>query len=260
MKNSLFLFFLMAISLCSIQNAESQTAELMGAVVGNDDVENIHVINTTSNKFTTTNALGIFRITAQYKDTIQFTSVRYKTATVVVSYNMIQNKSIKVFLEDQINVLDEVIVGKILTGDLDSDINNSDAERPINFYDVGLPGYKGKPLTQSERRLVEATKVQPGMIPLLPLLNLISGRTKMLKNRVVLERISMLRSEIKDKSSKDFFSANPLNEKYHEEYFYFCAEDENFETRCRGKSQLEVFEFLKEKYDQFLVNLNSNKD
>lgn len=235
----------------------SQTVEINGIVEANDDVENIHVINRTSKMFTTTNALGAFKISAKYKDTLQFTSVRYKTSTIIVSYYMIQEKKLRVYLEENINVLDEVIVGKVLTGDLDSDIENSEAERPINFYDVGLPGYVGKPMTQSERRLEEARSVQPGMIPLLPLINAISGRTKMLKKRVILERITVLMEDIKARLSKDFFNTYPLEEYYHKEFFYFCSEDLNFEYRCKDRSDIEIFEFLAEKYVEYNQNLKS---
>ncbi|NND52740.1 MAG: hypothetical protein HKN54_10050 [Flavobacteriaceae bacterium] len=238
----------------------AQTVEIRGVVDANDDVENIHVINKSSNMFTTTNALGVFKISAKYRDTIQFTSVRYKTATILVSYQMIRDKALKVYLEENINVLDEVIVGKVLTGDLSSDIENSEAERPINFYDVGLPGYVGKPLTQSERRLQEARTVQPGMIPILPLINAISGRTKMLKKRVILERITVLTEDIKARLSKDFFNTHPLDEAYHKEFFYFCSEDQDFENRCRNKSDIEVFEYLEEKYVEYKENIGSRKD
>ena len=253
------IFFLLVFLLITTLSF-SQTAEITGRVIANGDVENIHVINRTSNLFTTTNSGGYFRITATYKDTLQFTSVRYMKKTVVVSYSNIQNRELTVYLEENINVLDEVIVGRVLTGKLDSDIENSEAERPIDFYDLGLPGYTGKPLTQSERRLAEARKAQPGVIPILPLINAISGRTKMLKERVVLERKLELIRSIKDRLSEDFFNTHPLEEKYHEEFFLFCAEDDQFEQRCRDKSDIEIFEFLKEKYAVYLVNLNSPRD
>lgn len=239
---------------------KAQTVELFGQVFGNEDIENIHVINRSSKMFTTTNALGNFKISAKHRDTIQLTSVLYKTATVVVSYDMIQKKEIKVYLEENVNVLDEVLVGKVLTGRLDSDVENSDAERDINFYDVGLPGYKGKPLTQSERRLAEATKAQPGVIPILPLINAISGRTKMLKERVRLESISQLATSIKDRLSKDFFGTHPLEETYHEEFFFYCSEDPTFMQRCKNRSDIEIFEYLSEKYVSFKDNLETRKD
>ena len=257
-KMHLIIFF--AFVMLTSFKVDAQTVELYGQVFGNEDVENIHVINRSSKLFTTTNALGNFRISAKPRDTIQLTSVQYKTATIVVSYEMVQKKELKVYLEENINVLDEVLVGKVLTGRLDSDVENSDAERDIDFYDLGLPGYKGKPLTQSERRLAEATKAQPGVIPILPLINAISGRTKMLKERVRLESISVLSNSIKDRLSKDFFGTHPLPKSLHEEFFFYCSEDPTFMKRCQNRSDIEIFEYLTEKYHSFKANLETRKD
>jgi hypothetical protein len=260
MHKRLLLYILLLFTTLFYSEINAQTVEITGRVDGRDDVENIHVINKSSKMFTTTNVLGGFKISAKYRDTIQFTSVQYKTATIVVSYKHIQEKSIEVFLEEQINVLDEVIIGKVLTGKIETDVKNSDAKRPIDFYDVGLPGYTGKPLTQSERRLHEATKTQLGLIPILPLINAISGRTRMLKKRVELERISGLINSIKDRLSKDFFKVFPLSITRHEEFFYFCSEDPEFEERCGRKSDILIFEFLEEKYIEYKDNLENEKD
>lgn len=54
---SFFAFFVINILL-------SQTIEIKGNIIAKNDIENIHVINKTSNKFTTTNKLGGFVIQA----------------------------------------------------------------------------------------------------------------------------------------------------------------------------------------------------
>lgn len=249
------LFFMLLISL-----SWAQTIQLKGHVIANDDVENIHVINTTSKRFTTTNNLGVFEIPAKFQDTLQFTSVRYKTVNLIVSYSNVQSKSMTVYLEENVNVLDEVIVGKVLTGRLDSDIENSDAERPIDFYDLGLPGYKGPRMTQSERRLFEARSAQPGIIPLLPILNAISGRTKMLKERVRKERVAQLMTSIRDRLGQDFLESHPLEEHLVIQFYYFCEDDPDFEQRCRGSSDIEILEFLSEKYVEFKDQLKTVQD
>jgi hypothetical protein len=41
------------------------------------------------------------------------------------------------------------------------------------------------------------------------------------------------------------------------EFFYFCSDDSSFESRCRGKSAIEIDEFLNEKYIEFKKNVNS---
>ncbi|MGA1226860.1 MAG: hypothetical protein ACO3VF_06390 [Tamlana sp.] len=98
---------------------------------------------------------------------------------MVVSENILSPKAIYVTLEEQINELEGVLVGKVLSGDLLMDIENVEGSPLINFYDEGIPGYTGKPATQSERRLAEAGEFKPKMllgllgggVPLNPILN-----------------------------------------------------------------------------------------
>lgn len=249
----------------------SQSIKLDGLIKAKDDVEGIHVINKTSQKFTVTNNKGSFVIQAKLNDTIVFSSIQYKLQAIIISKQIIETKTLVVNLIESVNELDEVIVGKVLTGDLDFDINNSDLERPINFYDVGIPGFTGKPKTQSERRLYEAdhgkyiNSFSGGFglglgINLNKILNRVTGRTKMLKQRVKLETEEKLMYGIKARLSEDFFSENPLDKKLHIAFFYFCSEDKYFSKRCLDKSDIEVFKFLKEKYLDYKNNLNEIRD
>ena len=241
----------------------AQYTTLNGTVYGTDDVEGIHVINKTSRKATTTDAKGVFNINAKLNDTLVFSGVKYKLESISVDKEMIDTKVLKVFLLENINQLEEVLVGKVLTGDLLSDIENSDAKAPINFYDVGIPGYQGKPLTQSERRLKEAGELEPKMllgvltggIPLNPIINAITGRTKMLKQRVKLEARDELMFTVKAKFSQDLFSENTLEDELHYEFFYFCSEDPSFKEKCDVNNDLLILEFLQQKLVVYKENL-----
>lgn len=257
MKKTKYILWLFLLGFCV--SSWSQETLLIGKVIGNSEVENIHVINKTLNRFTTTNSVGAFQITAKLQDTIQITSIKYKSKLVVVSAKNLEAKRITIYLEEHINVLDEVIVGKVLTGDLNSDIQNSEAEKPVDFYDIGIPGYTGPKKTQSERRLVEAT-TGSGIIPLNPIINAISGRTKMLKNRISLERKDNLMRSIKDRLSGEFFENNELHEDYRMDFLYFCSEDIDFEKRCKKKSDIEIIIFLQEKLEMYQQNLTESKD
>ena len=245
----------------------SQSIEIYGKVESKNNLENIHVINKTAQVFTITDINGHFKITAKLKDTLKFSSVQHKTKEILVSKDIIIAKAVSVILEAQINELDEVVVGKVLSGDLLSDIKNVEGSPPINFYDVGIPGYTGKPATQSERRLSEAGEFKPKMllgaltggIPLNPILNGLSGRTKMLKNRVEIEEKEALMQSIKSRLSKDFFASNPLEEDLKMDFFYFCADDENFIKHCKNQTDFKILIFLRMKYSQYLENHNSTK-
>lgn len=256
------LFFILCLFTVGLNFA--QIIEIEGQVFGDSDVEGIHVINKTSNNNTTTTASGNFTIYAKLNDTIVFSSIQYKLVAVLITSETIAEKKMAVYLEENVNVLDEVTVGKVLSGDLEYDVKNADVEKPIDFYDIGIPGYTGKPKTQSERRLHEADagKMIPSIgfgfsLNFYKLLNTITGRTKMLKERVRLEAKDELLYNIKAQISEAFFKEHPLDENLVMEFFYFCSEDNEFETRWRGKSEIEVYGFLKEKYDEFKINFNS---
>ena len=97
----------------------SQVALIQGQVFGSSDVEGIHVINKTSNKFSTTNTAGFFDVQAKINDTIVFSSVQYKLVSVIVTSKVFREQAMDIFLEEQVNNLPEITVGKILSGDLE---------------------------------------------------------------------------------------------------------------------------------------------
>ena len=134
----------------------AQTREFSGIIKADGNVEGVHVINKTAYRYATTNQKGEFTIKGKLSDSLYFSSIQYMPKFVVITAKMIENNFIEVTLEDSVTELDEVTVGKILTGDLNSDITNSDAERPLDFYDVGIPGYTGVRKTQAESRVYEA--------------------------------------------------------------------------------------------------------
>ena len=246
-------------SLLCFQINFSQSVTLKGKVESNVDVENIHVINKTAQVFTITKSNGEFEITASLNDVIVFSSIQQKSKSIIIDKNMILFKALRVILEEQINELDEVIVGKILTGNLLLDVQNIEGDPPINFFDVGIPGYTGKIATQSERRLNEAT-TGGGIIGLNPILNAISGRTKQLKNQVKLEENEALMLSIKGRLAKDFFASNPMEDHLKMDFFYFCADDENFMKHCKNQTDFNILIFLRMKYRQYFENLEGTAD
>ena len=254
--------------LFSFHLAFSQSVEIVGQIETKINIENIHVINKTSQLFTITNAKGEFKIYVTLNDTLQFSSIQHKLKEVIVTQEIVSTKICLVVLDKLINELDEVLVGRVLTGDLLSDINNVEGDPPINFFDVGIPGYKGKKATQSKRRLYQAGEFKPimllgllaGGMPLDPILNGISGRTKELKLRVKLEANTNLLRKVRASLPKDFFITNKLDKYLRADFFYFCEESENFNERCNGKTDVEILEFVKEKFTEYESNLNSNKD
>lgn len=243
-----------------------QTVDLKGQIIADADVEGIHILNNTSLTFTISNRKGEFSIPVRLNDTLVFSGVSYALEKVVVDEDLMKLKVLTVYLTEKVNALKEVVIGRILTGDLSSDLANSGIERTIDFFDLGIPGYVGKPKTQTERRLYTAGDFKPihllgllaGSLEVDPILNAISGRTKLLKYRVHLENREKCIDRTKSNLSKILFTAHPLEESYRNEFFYFCADDGQFDNLCIINDDFKTLEFLTEKLVSFKAILQSN--
>ena len=246
-------------AVCSIQ---AQKVELSGQIISNGDLEGIHVINKTSYRYTTTDKSGVFTIEGKLSDSLYFSSIQTLPKTIVLSSKQINSKFITITLSESINALDEVMIGTVLTGDLNSDITNSEAKRSIDFYDLGIPGYTGPRMDLVERRLYEADggPLIPGLgLNFSKLLNMITGRTKMLKEHVKLDKDKQAIRFIKDIVGPLFFTTHELEKSKRMEFYYFCADAADFQERCLGRSEVEVLEFLEGKLDAFkAANLSKN--
>lgn len=241
---------------------QAQQIELSGQIIANGQVEGIHVINKTAYRYATTDQNGFFIIEGKLSDSLYFSSIQYIPKTIVLSVQNISTKSITVTLSESINALDEVLIGTLLTGDLNSDIGNSDAKRPIDFYDLGIPGYTGPRMNLTERRLYDAdhSVLYTGLgLNVNKLLNRITGRTKMLKKHVKLDRNQQIIRRIKEVIAPLFFINHELEKEKRMEFYYFCADAPDFQERCRGKSDVEILEFLEVQLEAFnSANLSQN--
>lgn len=237
----------------------AQTVNINGKINAPLEVDGIHIINKTVSKYAISNSNGTFVIPAKLNDTILFSGVSYQSKEMIITKLIISSQHMTVNLEALVNTLDEVVVGRILTGDLSSDIANSGVERSVDFYDLGIPGYTGKVKTQSERQLYEAGDFKPiqllgllgGSLPLNPILNGLSGRTKELKHRIYLENQDKCIVNLQSKLAEILFSAYPLEEHSRVEFFYFCADDAQFDALCIINDDFKTLEFLKEKLVSF---------
>lgn len=238
--------------------ANAQVVDIYGEITAISDVDGIHIMNKTSSRFTISDADGTFTIPAKLNDTILFSGISYQTKEIVVTNFIIASKQMPVYLEELVNALDEVVVGKILTGDLLSDIKNAQLTPELNFYNLGIPGYTGKLKSQTERRLYEASS-GGGLIPIFPIINAISGRTKRLKAQVKFEKLDDCVHRMKSKFSIDVFSNYDLEEGQKAEFFYYCQDDPQFENLCKNTNDMVVFEFLQSKLVTFMTILEAQK-
>lgn len=109
------------------------------------DVSGIHVINKTSGATTITNSKGKFKVGAKQNDTLIFSAVQIKLQSLILTKEIFEQEEVKIYVEPFVNQLTEVVVKPHdLSGDLTADVQNSDVTLPLNFHDVGIPGFRGE--------------------------------------------------------------------------------------------------------------------
>ncbi|WP_228850637.1 carboxypeptidase-like regulatory domain-containing protein [Aegicerativicinus sediminis] len=233
--------------------------EINGQILADDDLEGIHIINKSAEKFTITDGQGRFLISARQNDTILISALAYKPIEIIVDALTYNSKSLKVYLEEKINVLDEVIVGKILTGNLWSDIENSDAKRSLDFYDLGIPGNTRLPLTQAERKYKDASEgniFQGLSINVHKLLNVISGRTKRLKKYLQLEQSNNCLEMVVSEYAKALLGDLNWENERMADYFFYVSDDPKFLQFCHDYQSISMYQFLESKLESYKDNLN----
>jgi len=248
----------------------SQLQPLQGKIVAVDDVEGIHILNKTALKYTITDTDGSFAILTKANDTLTISSLKYETKELRVTKAMLEQNDLIIYVTERVNQLDEVVVGKIFTGSLASDLNSLDAEAEINAKDLGIPGFYGKPKNLPERKLHDAdhgdwVAVNGGpfgfgaVLNMNKILNRISGRTKRLKERVILDEKNTCREQLIEDYQERLFKNETLTKAQQAEYFYFCMGDSKFQDICATTDFQIIEQFLQKKLNTYKSNLQVKK-
>ncbi|WP_297706729.1 carboxypeptidase-like regulatory domain-containing protein [uncultured Eudoraea sp.] len=249
-KKFFLIFFLIVIN----ASAQSIFSKLKGKVTnGNKGVPDVHVMNTSANRATITDSEGLFSISAKLNDTILFSAVQYKRMSLVVSRAMLESRYIIVPLEEFINELDEVVVRPYnLSGDLSRDMNSLNREKVYVASTLGLPNAYVKPITQAERKLNEAT-TGGGLVPLNPIINAISGRTKYLKKVVATQNKYARTNRVREYYADSMFVKYlKIPESKIEDFMYFCEVDIPFSVVVDSHDKLKIWEYLKLRSNAYL--------
>ena len=246
LRNKTFLLFLfLVVTSASAQNVFFYKLE--GKVINsNKGITDVHVMNTSSNRATITDEEGLFSIAARLNDTILFSAVQYKRVNLVVTRAMLESSSIVVPLEEFINELDEVVVRPYnLSGDLGRDMNNLKTDKVYVAATLGLPNAYVKPITQAERKLNEAT-TGGGLVPLNPIINAISGRTKYLKKVLASKEKYARTSRVREYYADSLFVKYlKIPENKIEDFMYYCEVDNSFSSVVDSHDKLKIWEYLK---------------
>lgn len=246
---SVLFLFLLAVPVVFGQDDKSKL--LKGKVTAQvEDVTGVTVQNITSKTATITDFDGNFSIEVQKNDTLVFSAVQLKQKILPITEVIYNTSFVQVPMQAFVNELREVVVQPYnLSGNLITDAANMNV-RPVTAESLGLPNADAKIPTQSERKLQEASKgmyslSRPLAVNINPIINAISGRTKMLKNRVTVDKKYAQTNAI-EASIVDSLFLNELRipKKKIADFMYFCEVDDEFQQLISNEDQLLLWEYL----------------
>lgn len=208
-------------SLCA--NAQEERKNLNGKVKSTfDGLEGIYVINETANVTVTTSRGGYFTISAKAKDTILFSSVQFVSKKVVIEEKDTESDLMIVELQTLVTELEEVVI---------ENYNNISAES------LGIVPKGQKQYTPAEKKLLTASSMKMNPMGLDPVINAITGRTKMLKKALETERKEDLMAKINYVYTEDeIINEFKIPQEYVNGFIYYAAEDKEFARAIKEKN------------------------
>ncbi len=221
-----FLFFvLLNISGLLVVAQEQERINLKGLVKSiNADLEGIYVINLKTEKQTITDAQGNFSLMLKVGDSLLFSYYKCEPEKRVVSLDNLKGLPFFYKKTPIITQLDEVVIKQY---------------KNINAVDLGIVKAGIKSYTPAERRLKTASaSVIDGLV------NTLSGRKKMLKQELEVEKKELAIQALENYFSKKFIVETlQIDSSYIKGFQFYVAENPRFRTVLASKNKTEI-EFL----------------
>jgi hypothetical protein len=250
MKIRICVLFILVAS--SILAQESGRTRLTGKIAANTiDLDGVYVINLKTEKSTITDKDGYFSIDAISGDTLLFSAVNLKRIQICMEQEDFQKELFLVKMDPIITYLKEVVVRRY---------DN------INAFSLGIVSKGKKSYTPAERKLYTANSLNAtasndgmagGSISVDPLLNWMSGRTKMLKKELEVENKELYMQQLENMFNKNIFvNVLKIPLEYVKGFEYYVVDNERFTTVLKSKNKTNI-EFamitLAEKYIEIIA-------
>ncbi|MFN7099688.1 MAG: hypothetical protein ACK4M4_04865 [Flavobacterium sp.] len=223
-------FFILVLFGSHLQAQNGNRIGLKGRVeVARADAAGIYVANRASGVVVQTDQEGMFEINAKVGDALCFVAPQFKEFCLTLTADDLKKEFLTVFLKRIVNELDEVVV-----------------QEKLSASSLGIIPKGQKVYTPAERKLYTATHLNAsanagtmagGSISADPLLNWISGRTKMLKKELQVEKKERYLQQTQALFSADYV-VNKLKipADYVKGFEYFAIEDPQFVSSLQSKN------------------------
>nr|WP_321246298.1 hypothetical protein [uncultured Psychroserpens sp.] len=240
-------------------------------IVEHQDVDAITVFNTSTKKGVVTNERGEFTIEVGLNDLIEFRALQYQNFDLQVSEAIINSKRIRVFLIEEINKLDEILVlTKGLSGDLPSDVSTVKTFNPkLDALYFGIKKNDEYEFTDDTRSGITNEAMHSQSTTMVNGLNIVNVVDQLL--------LPLFRSKVKDKKTagvpdvpvsdvKYYFGSEFIVDNFKipahrvEDFIQYVENDKDFDfTLLNYGKELEFLEVLYQKSQEFL-KVDSDKD
>jgi len=194
-----------------------------------DDLEGIHVINRATEAAVLTSRGGYFTIAAQPNDTLVFSSLQFEAKEVVVTEKNFTDNLFFISLNVHTRNLDELII---------TDYSY------INAVTLGLVKKGQVQYTPAEKKLATASKWRMNPLGLDPLINMFSGRTKMLQKAAEAEKKEQFMEKIGYIYTEDDIVIKlKIPQEYVNGFIFYAVENKYFVKALKEKN-IEMAKFL----------------
>lgn len=216
------------------------------------ELDNIHIFNSSTFKGAVTDLNGSFTIEVSIGDTLLISALQYEKISLVISLEYYVTKKVSIDLKDITNELDEIFLkSHSLTGDLLIDSKSIKTTAPVTPFSLGIVDKEIRVLTQSERQLKTAS-YGAGAMSLDGIINAISGRTKMLKKRVEIDKTNVRIENLLAKFPSPYIVEElNIEEDAIYDFLYYCEADPDFLGTLQ-KDRITILHFLKQKAANYL--------
>lgn len=195
--------------------------QLKGRVVsGRMGVSNAFVINKGTGIETKTDNDGVFSIAAKPGDVLVVYNTKIMVREFMLNADSFKNMPYVVSVNYAVSELDEVVITKYGN---------------INSVSLGIAPANQKRYTVAERRLYTAGY---GSIGLVPLINVISGRMRMLKRALATEKQEMVFEGIKNMYDEDDIQENfNIPKEQVNGFMYYLVENNELKVAVKAKNK-----------------------
>lgn len=193
-------------------------------IVESGNVAGITVVNLVNEKSTVSDGKGDFYILAKAEDLLVFSSVNLEYYRRIIEEEDLKMDVLTIRMTAKVTKLEEVVVNKY---------------PKINAVDLGISPKGIVQRTRAEKRLDAANSM-----PLAALINLMSGRTEMLKKEIEVEKKELVLVKIEGLYDDEYFvNRLKIPVDYIKGFKYYIVENKEFTTVLSSKNKTKI-EFL----------------